>query len=94
MRGEELSIGDAELDRLLDALDRIDLHDAKAVAEHITALRLAGGEIRLTPTEGEIAALERALTTLAADAHALGPALSRLASVCSGEARAVEALQA
>ena len=93
MRGEVLSVGNAELDRLLEALGRLDVRAAEAVAEHIAALRLAGGEIRLTPTEGEIAALGSALSTLAAEAPGLGPGLARLASVCSGEVRAGEALR-
>ena len=93
LRGEVLSVGDAELDRLLEALVRLDLRAAGAVAEHIAALRLAGAEIRLTPTEGEIAALGVALSTLAAEALVLGPGLARLASVCSGDVRAGEALR-
>ncbi len=85
LREETLSVGDEELDRLLEALARLDLRDADAVAGQIAALRLADGTIHLTPTEAEISALELALMTLAAEARPLGPGLARLASVCAYE---------
>lgn len=77
LRGEALSLDDAEIGRLLGALAELDLAGAEAVADQIAALRLAGGEIRLTPTEAEIAALELALAALAAETL-LGPGSSRL----------------
>jgi hypothetical protein len=83
VREEVLSVPDDELDRLLEALARLDLRDAEAVADEIAALRLAGGSIRLTPTEAELAALELALVALAAEPRPLGPTLRRLASVCA-----------
>jgi hypothetical protein len=79
---QALCLSDEDLDRLLESLARLDLRDAEAVAGQIAALRLAGGVIRLTPTEAEIAALVSALSVLAADARPLGPALTRLASIC------------
>jgi hypothetical protein len=82
VRDEVLSLRSDELDRLLEALVGLDLRDAGAVAEQIRALRLAGGVIRLTPTEAELAALELAL---AGEARPLGPALLRLASICADE---------
>jgi hypothetical protein len=85
VREEVLSLRGEELGRLLEALARLDLRDAEAVADDIAALRLAGGVIRLTPTEAELAALERALAALAAEARPLGPALRRLASVCADD---------
>jgi hypothetical protein len=85
LREDVLSVDDEELARLLDALDQLDLRDAEAVAGQIAALRLAGGVIGLMPTEAEIAALELALAALAAEARPLGPALSRLASICADE---------
>ena len=87
---QALSLGDEDLDRLLGALARLDLRDAEAVAGQIAALRLAGGAIRLTPTEAEIAALVSALSVLAADDLPLGPALMRLASICTDEGIAGE----
>ena len=83
LREEVLCVGDEELGRLLEALAQLELRGAEAVADQIAALRLAGGVIRLTPTETEIAALELALAALAAEVRALGPALSRLASICA-----------
>jgi hypothetical protein len=94
LRGEGLSLGDEELGRLLEALARLDLRDAGHVADQIAALRLADGVIRLTPTEGEIAALEVALAALAAEERPLGPALTRLASLCAEDGPAGEALSA
>lgn len=85
LREDVLSVGDEELDRLVEALSRLELRDAEAVAEQIAALRLAGGVIGLMPTEAEIGALELALALLAAEARPLGSALSRLAAVCAGE---------
>jgi ABC-type transport system involved in cytochrome c biogenesis ATPase subunit len=90
--GEDvLPLDDEELGRLVEALAGLDLHEAEAVADQIAALRLAGGVICLTPTEAEIAALELALEALMDEARPLGPALSRLASICaedpSGEGR-------
>jgi len=85
VREEVLDLRGEELDRLLEALARLDLRDADAVADDIAALRLAGGVIRLTPTEAELAALARALAALAAEVRPLGPRLRRLASVCAGD---------
>jgi hypothetical protein len=79
---ETLSVDDEELRRLLGALARLDLRDADAVADQISALRLADGAIRLVPTEGEISALELALAALAGEERPLGPVLARLASIC------------
>jgi hypothetical protein len=80
---QALCLSDEDLDRLLKSLAQLDLRDAEAVAGQIAALRLAGGVIGLTPTEAEIAALVSALSVLAADARPLGPALMRLASICT-----------
>lgn len=87
VREEVLSLRADELGRLLEALVRLDLRDADAVGDQITALRLAGGVIRLIPTEAELAALELALATLAAEARPLGPTLLRLASICGDDHR-------
>jgi hypothetical protein len=81
LREQALSLSDEDLDRLLDALARLDLRDAEAIADQIAALRLVDGVIDLTPTEAEIAALESALAALAADARPLGPGLTRLAEI-------------
>jgi len=94
LREQVVCVGDEELGRLLEALARLELRGAGAVADQIAALRLAGGVIRLTPTETEIAALELALAALAAQARALGPALSRLASICADDRSPVEAWSA
>lgn len=83
VREELLDLPAAELDRLLDALAQLDLRGAEAVGEQITALRLAGGVIVLTPTEAELAALEGALAALAEEPERLGPALLRLAGLCA-----------
>lgn len=85
LREDVLCVDDEELGQLLEALRRLDLGDAEAVADQIAALRLAGGVIHLMPTEAEIGALELALAVLAAEARPLGPGLSRLASICAGE---------
>jgi hypothetical protein len=87
---QALCLSDEDLDRLLAAFARLDLRDAEAVAGQIAALRLAGGAIRLTPTEAEIAALVSALSALAADERPLGPALMRLASICTDKGIAGE----
>lgn len=67
-----VSVGEAivrltrdELDRLLEALARLEQRDAEAVLEEIRALRLLGGTIRLLPSEAELASLEAALAGLA-----------------------------
>jgi hypothetical protein len=83
LREQALYLSDEDLGRLLDALARLEARDAEAVAGQIAALRLADGVIRLTPTEAEIAALVSGLSLLAADARPLGPALMRLASICT-----------
>ena len=67
LSGETLSLRDEDLGELLAALARLDSPGAKSVADQITALRLAGGDIRLMPTEAEIAALDVALSSIAAD---------------------------
>jgi hypothetical protein len=82
LREQTLYLSDEDLDRLLEALARLDLRDAEAVAGQIAALRLADGVIRLTPTEAEITALVSALSALAG-ARPLGPALVRLAPICT-----------
>jgi len=74
-----LSLRGDELGRLLEALVRLDSREADAVAEQIAALRLAGGVIRLTPTEAELAVLELGLAALAEDPP-LGGELMRLAA--------------
>jgi hypothetical protein len=85
LREDVFCVYDEELGRLLEALARLDLRHAEAVADQIAALRLAGGVIGLMPTEAEIGALELALAVLAGEARPLGPALSRLASICADE---------
>jgi hypothetical protein len=70
-----------ELARLLDALAPLDRHEAFNVAEDITALRLAGGAIRLWPTEGELETMRDALVADGERAP-LGPALRRLVGLC------------
>jgi hypothetical protein len=56
-----------ELDRLLEALAELDTAAAASVADDIAALRLAGGCIRLNPTEDELAVLRIALADLAVE---------------------------
>ncbi len=82
VRDEVFRLRDDELDRLLEALAALGQGDAWAVAEQIAALRLAGGAIRLTPTEAELAAIGSALA-LAEEARPVGPELLRLASICA-----------
>jgi hypothetical protein len=74
---------DEEVGLLIETLARLDVRDGEALADQIAALRLAGGEIRLAPTEAEIAALNSALSVLVAEAQPFGPALGRLASMCA-----------
>jgi hypothetical protein len=90
VREETLSLDGEELDRLLEALARLDQRDAGAIAEQIRALLLAGGVVRLTPTEAELAALELALVALAEDAPSFGPSLLRLADICADDDRVAE----
>jgi len=85
LREDVLSMGDEELDRLLEALARLDARDAETVAGQIAALRLAGGVIGLLPTEAEIGALALALAALEAEERPLGSGLSRLACICADE---------
>jgi hypothetical protein len=66
LRGETFSLRDEDLGELLAALARLDSPGAKSVADQITALRLAGGDIRLMPTEGESSALDVALSGIGA----------------------------
>jgi hypothetical protein len=84
----ELSIGDEavslrqdELDRLVEALGSLEQREAADVAEEITALRLAGGAIRLFPTEAEQEALRQALAR-ETEQEPLGAALLRLVGLC------------
>jgi hypothetical protein len=86
IRDEVLLLRADELDRLVEALGALGGNDAGAVAEQIRALRLAGGSIRLTPTEAEIAAMGSALA-LAEEGRSVGSELRRLCSVCAGPAR-------
>jgi hypothetical protein len=78
---EAVSLGSDELDRLLEALAPLDLHEAASVAEDITALRLAGGAIRLLPTQAELEAVRLALVA-DEEREPLGPGLLRLAGLC------------
>jgi hypothetical protein len=60
--GEDiLAVSGSELERLLASLRRLESRDAATLVEEIEALRLAGGAIRLTPTDAELAALRHAL---------------------------------
>jgi hypothetical protein len=94
VRHEVVPVRGDELERLLEALARLGQRDADAVAEQITALRLVGGVIRLTPTEAELAALELALAALAEDGRSFGPSLQRLAADCAGGRPLVQGLRA
>lgn len=85
VRAEAVPVRDDELQRLLNALARLGQRDADAVAEQITALRLVGGLIHLTPTEAELATLKLALAALAEDSRPFGPNLRRLAADCADE---------
>jgi hypothetical protein len=78
--GDLLTLGSGELEQVLAGLRRLDTRDAAAVAEQIAALRLAGGVIRLTPTEAELAALRHAL---ADEPQPLSAVLLRLARLCA-----------
>jgi hypothetical protein len=80
--GQTVLLDREELERLLQRLALLDLPAAAGVADDIEALRLAGGPIRLLPTEAELAALRLAITAIA---HAEGPmpaSLLRLRAVC------------
>lgn len=85
LRNEAVPVRGDELERLLEALVRLGQRDADAVAEQITALRLIGDGIRLTPTEAELAALQLALAALAEDGRPFGSSLQRLAADCADE---------
>lgn len=74
--GGSVALSDELLDGLLHALARLDSRGAETVREEIAALRLAGGEIRLVPSEVELAALTTA-------ARQLAPALSDLEFLCA-----------
>lgn len=79
--GEELlTLSSDELAQVLAGLRRLETRDAASVAEQIAALRLAGGVIRLTPTEAELAALRHAL---ADEPHPLSTVLLQLARLCA-----------
>jgi len=82
---EMLSVRVDELDRLVDALARLDLREAESIGEQITALRLLGGAIHLTPTEAELAAIQLALAVLAEQTQPLSLAFLRLAHLCAGD---------
>ena len=62
---DSVSVTSLELDRLQEALARLEQRDADAVREQIGALRLLGSTIGLTPTQAELAALEAARASLA-----------------------------
>jgi hypothetical protein len=94
LREEAVPVRGDELERLLDALARLGQRDADAVAEQITALRLVGGVIHLTPTEAELAALGLALAALAEDGGSFGPSLQRLADDCAAQSGLAEGLPA
>ncbi len=79
---ETVLLGSEELDRLLQRLALLDLPAAAGVADDIEALRLAGGPIRLLPTEAELAALRLAITAIAHVAAPLPPSLLRLRALC------------
>jgi hypothetical protein len=83
VRGGNVALSDDLLDGLLRALARLDSTSAGTVREQIAALRLAGGEIRLVPTEAELASVRLALASLATASRPLAPALSELATLCS-----------
>lgn len=85
---ESVALQGHELDRLLAALEGIDLDGAEAVREQIAALRLVGRVIDLAPTEAELAALRVALRLLAETTEPLSPALLELFDICSPEAEA------
>jgi hypothetical protein len=83
VHGGSVVLSDDLLGRLLHALARMDSHGAGTVREEIAALRLAGGEIRLVPTEAELASVRLALASLATASRPLAPALSELEALCS-----------
>ncbi len=80
--GETVVLAREELDRLLQRLALLDLPAAAGVADDIEALRLAGGPIRLLPTEAELAALRLAVTAIALAAAPLPPPLLRVQALC------------
>lgn len=79
---ELLALSSGELEQVLAGLRRLDTRDAATVAEQIAALRLAGGVIRLTPTEAELAALRHALAEVP---QPLSAVLRELARLCARE---------
>jgi hypothetical protein len=79
---EPVSLRPDELDRLQQALAALASRDAATVADDIAALRLAGGPIRLLPSEAELAAVHLALTA-AGRSKPLGPELARLRFLCA-----------
>lgn len=79
--GEELlTLSPRELEQVLAGLRRLETRDAATVAEQIAALRLAGGVIRLTPTEAELTALGHAL---AEETQPLSDVLLQLTGLCA-----------
>lgn len=64
---ETVLLNGDELDRLLETLAELDSPNAASVADDIAALRLAGGCIRLQPTQAELDVLQIALADIAAE---------------------------
>jgi hypothetical protein len=81
--GGSVALTDDLLDVLLHALARLDSTGAETIREQIAALRLAGGEIRLVPTESELTSVRLALASLTTASRPLAPALSELETLCS-----------
>jgi hypothetical protein len=61
---EIVALPSPQLDLLLATLKQPRDRDADAVRDQIAALRLLSDPIRLTPTQGELAALRTALAAL------------------------------
>jgi hypothetical protein len=61
--GDSVSLGSAEVDRLLRSLRQVETPGADTVAEEIAAMTLTG-HIELCPTEAELAALVEGLVRL------------------------------
>jgi hypothetical protein len=80
--GETFLLEAADLDRLLIGLRRVDRHDARQVVEQISALRVAGGVIRLSLTIAELRTVDHALLALGAEPAPVTQALERFARFC------------
>jgi hypothetical protein len=88
--GQTFPLEADDLDRLLLALRRLDRQDARDVGEQISALRVAGGVIRLSLTVSELRTVDHALVALGAEPVPVTPALERFARFCESLPMAVD----